>query len=168
MALRVYRLAPRKARIEVCGTSVSLYLPAYFGRRRWQLDGTGLAVTDLTGLPESSVAGDDRAPARSGRPVLIPYLFTTSPLTVPNLLLQFTIPHAVPPLRLSAAVSPNTELPFGYWSSRGTTGCALHGVLLRAVDLAAAADRLRQAGAVVTDDPQAWLHARRRGTAEPT
>jgi hypothetical protein len=66
VALRVYRLAPRKARIEVCGTSVSSYLPAYFDRRRWQFDGTALAATDLTGLPESSAAGDHRAPARFG------------------------------------------------------------------------------------------------------
>jgi hypothetical protein len=34
--LRTYRLAPRKARLDVAEGSVSMYIPAWFGRRRWK------------------------------------------------------------------------------------------------------------------------------------
>ncbi|MBW3630226.1 MAG: hypothetical protein KY464_13120 [Gemmatimonadetes bacterium] len=46
--LRNYRLTPRKARIELVGDAAVLVLPGYFGRRRWGVKLSDLAVVDLT------------------------------------------------------------------------------------------------------------------------
>lgn len=46
--LRNYRLNPRKARVDVVGDAAVLALPVYFGRRRWVVKLSDIAVVDLT------------------------------------------------------------------------------------------------------------------------
>lgn len=98
--LRNYRLTPRKACIELVGDAAALVLPGYFGRRRWAVTLSDLAVVDLTAPNlaadvEEDVFRDDLA---------IPYFFTTGPVTTPTTLLLFATPQRVPPLRMSAEI----------------------------------------------------------------
>ena len=89
--LRTYRIAPRKAAIEIDGARVSLYLPVYFGRRRWELNASDLAVMDRTRLAATSEFEQDDSDPYAGvvlrRGITIPYLPTTGPAAEPNLAL---------------------------------------------------------------------------------
>ncbi len=161
--LRNYRLTPRKARIELVGDAAVLVLPGYFGRRRWGVKLSDLAVVDLTAPNlaadvEEDVFRDD---------LTIPYFFTTGPVTAPTTLLLFDTPQRVPPLRISAAWVPNMDLPFGYRESRSERGALLDGALLRAEDPSSAADRLVLAGARRVHDPAGWLRANRDVVTDP-
>lgn len=167
VALRVWRLAPRKARLDIRGSVVSLYLPTYFGRRRWELNADQVAVADLEQLVDTGSDGGTEPDVVYRSPVTVPYLFTTGPYTSPNLLILFASRSRVPPLRLLPVIAPNVELPFGFWSSRSESGDLADGVMLRAVDPAAAVDRLVAAGAVRTDDSDTWLVEHRDLVIDP-
>ncbi|MBO2460185.1 hypothetical protein [Actinomadura violacea] len=160
--LRTYRLA-RGAYLRGTGGELALRLPAYFGRRPWRVPMSEVGVVDLTS-PRTALqkAGDVHA-----EPVVAPYLSTTGPLTRPTTLLLFTTPQRVPPLRLLAAIAPNSPLPFGYRASRSAEGGRLDGVLLRAADPGDAADRLVAAGAQRVDDPALWLREHRKRVTDP-
>ena len=186
------------------GTLVSLYLPAYFGRRHWTLDATQIVVTDLTRLPASVVAdegdgtGQDpwagEPPVLYRHPVAVPYLVATPYWSTgpgwmrggdwkwpPTVALLFPAPQRVPPLHLPRVAiglvlallgvsllvrrpgapillpllvwltrvfalmllgGPFFDAPLGFWSTRSGPGVRLDGVLLRAVNPAAAVERL--------------------------
>lgn len=161
--LQIYRISPRKARIELQDDAVGLFLPSYFGRRRFEIPISGLTVCDLTSpltsdLPTEDVFMHD---------ISIPYLFTTGPLTMPTLLLLFSSPLRVPPLRMLTAIAPNTELPFGWKESRSKRGAFVDGVLLRAPNTSQAACQLIEVGAHKIDDPSRWLHENRERIVDP-
>lgn len=73
----------------------------------------------------------------------------------------------MPRLRFVASAASNVDLPFGYRSSRSKEGAKVDGALLRAVDPAAALERLREAGAEVTTDPTLWLAEHRTLVTDP-
>jgi hypothetical protein len=164
--LRTYRLNPRKSRIDLRGDRLSMYLPGFFGKSRWDMTAPDVAVCDLQTLPRD---GEDEDPGEfffEGG-VRLPYFFTTGPVTAPTLALLFRTPQRVPPLRFVASAASNVDLPFGYRSSRSKEGATVDGALLRATDSAAALDRLRRAGAEVTTDPTLWLAEHRALVTDP-
>jgi hypothetical protein len=166
--LQAFRFNWRKSCIKTDGTGVLVYLPAYFSRL-WVLDGAQLGVVDLTRTSEpstnSATTEPDAVYLRCLRPSTIPSVSTTTWLARrPNLLLLFTAPYRVPPVRRAAVWAGSSsstpryfESRFAYRTSRTTSGLSLDGVLLRAIDPAAAVHRLQQTGARQTDDPNAWL-----------
>lgn len=165
--LRNYRLAPRKARIELIDGTARLHLPQYFGRRPWSLPVGDMAVADLTSSSSCSTAVEEPEPLFA-RPIRIPYLFTTGPATEPNLIVLFGEPKRVPPLRWSAAIAPNTDLPFGFFESRAQGGASVDGVMLRTADPVAAVAKLVAAGVEPFSDGLCWLASRRRIVTDPT
>jgi hypothetical protein len=162
MRLKAYRFTGRKPWVafDTRTETVSLILPGYFGGRGWPIPAGRVAVRDLTAasLPED---GAQPEPVLADE-LVVPYLLTTGPLTRPNLLLMFTEPQRVPPLRLGAALAPNTDLPFGYRSTRSSRGSHIDGVLLRARDPAALSRRILAAGAGRLGDPIQWLYEHRQ------
>lgn len=161
--LKTYRISPRKARIEFEGGAAELFLPTYFGRSRLCVPLNGLAVCDLT----SPFLVDSPADDVFHQPIVLPYLFTTGPATVPTLLLLFADPQRVPPLRGTAAWAPNLDLPFGWKSSRSPEGAFVDGVLLRASHPAEASRRLAEAGATEVHDPAQWMREHRDRIVDP-
>lgn len=159
--LRTYRLAPRKAHIAVGPGEVSLFVPGFFGRRRWTLRPTDVAAVDLT-----AIETEDGVIVPEG--VVAPYLPTTSPMTDPTLMLLFKTPQRVPPIRLSIAFAPNVDVPFGYLRSRSEEGEYADGVLLRAPNAAQAVRTLVAAGADSVIQPAAWISARRPRLGDST
>lgn len=121
-------------------------------------------MTDLAGQKPSNWVGEDVF----RNEIIIPYFFTTGPVTRPTMLLLFRRPQRVPALRAIAAVAPNVELPFGWRESRSPKGANVDGVLVRAVDASDAVSRLVQAGATLADDPSQWLRDHREVVSHPT
>lgn len=160
--LRNYRYAPRKARVEIRGDELELFLPPYFGRRRWSVPIGNTAVTDLTSVQDTS-SREDLYPDG----ISIPYFFTAGPATSPTILLLFRQPTRVPPLRALTAYAPNVDLPFGYFQTRSAKGAFVDGPLLRAVDPPSAAQQLVAAGVERVDDPSRWLRSHRRTLTDP-
>ena len=158
--LRCYRFVPRKPVVDVGDGVVVLRLPAYFGRHRWviPLDQVAL-VAELA--PEEGELGSDACFVRG---VDLPYLFTTGPATVPNLVLLFAEAQRVPPVRLVVA---QRVVDLGWFGTRSRRGEVLDGVALRAVDADAASSALVGAGVERVDEPMAWLEERREVTRDP-
>jgi len=161
IALRSYRVHVRKSRIEVVGDDAELVLPASFGSRRLVVPLRDITVVDLT----SPTLVEDEVFFR--RPPVIPYFFTTGPATEPTTTLLFRTSRRVPPLKVSVAMAPNMDLPFGWWESRSAGGAHVDGVDLRAVDPVDAARRLTSAGARRTDDPAQWLRDHHQAVDDP-
>ncbi|CAJ59222.1 MULTISPECIES: hypothetical protein [Frankia] len=158
--LKAYWYAVRKPRVVHEAGVVSLVLPGYFGDRPWSIPVDRVAVRDLSSAPlPEDIPEPEPVLARQ---VTIPYLFTTGPLTLPNLLLMFTEPQRVPPLRLGPAMAPNSDLPFGYFSTRAERGAYVDGVKLRAENPSGLERLLLAAGATRFEDPVRWLHRHRQ------
>jgi hypothetical protein len=163
--LRAYRFNWRKptALVDAAAGSVELYLPAYFGRHRWRLDASELAVVD----PASAGGGPVSSEVYFAAPPLVPYLFTTGPATMPTTGLLFQRAQRVPPIRMAASWAPNSNVPIGVRESRTSGGAHLDGVFLRFEDPAAAHGALLRAGATTTTDPDAWLARHRTLVVDP-
>ena len=100
--------------------------------------------------------------------VKIPYLFTTGPLTQPNILLVFATPQRVPALRRAVDMAPNVSLPFTARMTRSAQGVFLDGVTLRAEgEEPVVRGRLIAAGLTPVEDITAWLVAHRETTSDP-
>ncbi len=163
LRLKTYRLSPRKSTVWVDSNSAALYLPTYFGRRRWAVPLGELGVLDLT--VEQWDAGEEDVLFASG--LLVPYFFTTGPATTPTTALLFKQPQRVPPIRALAAWAPNTDVPVGVLESRSGHGADLDGVLLRFEEPAEARDVLVGWGAEPVVDELAWLKRHRRTVEDP-
>ena len=161
--LKAYRINPRKPTMKVDTGAVELYLPSYFGRRRWHLHAREVAVVDL----ETPGGGSTPSGAVFATPPLLPYLFTTGSHTMPTTALLFEHPQRVPPIRRVAAWAPNTDLPIGVFESRSKNGAHLDRVFLRFHEPALATQALIRAGATATADPDRWLAGRRRILSDP-
>jgi hypothetical protein len=164
-SLKAYRFHIRKptARVDSAAGSVELYLPAYFGRHRWRLEASGLAVVDLATVGDGSIGSG----TVFATPPLVPYFFTTGPGTTPTTGLLFVHPQRVPPIRPLAAWAPNTDVPIGVLESRSKTGADIDGLLLRFDDPAGVAQALLRAGAQSTTDPDRWLEGHRQIVSDP-
>lgn len=157
--LRAYWFVPRKPSLTIDRDAMVLRLPAWFGRHRWRIP---LAEAAL--LPEL-VEGEERtSDAFFVRGIEIPYLFTTGPITEPNIGLLFREPQRVPPVRLVVA---QRYLPIGWLGSRSARGEVLDGVDLRAQDPVAAREVLAAHGVGAADQPLEWLAAHREVTEDP-
>ncbi|ADP81190.1 hypothetical protein [Pseudofrankia inefficax] len=164
--LKSYRLAVRKPSVVSRDGNIEMTLPTYFGGRKWIIPLRQIAVRDLSAAPSVDNTAD-REPVLA-RELRVPYLFTTGPVTKPNLQLMFDEPQRVPPVRLAAAFAPNTDLPFGYRSTRSQIGDHVDGVLLRAYDSAKLSRLLKAAGARPFDDPTSWMHEHRTIVSDAT
>ncbi|WP_241842487.1 hypothetical protein [Pseudofrankia sp. BMG5.36] len=162
--MKAYWFVIRKPRVVCDGGAVRMMLPGYFGGRAWAIPARHVAVQDLSATPPAEGAQEPQPVL--ARELAVPYLFTTGPMTRPNLLLMFTEPQRVPPLRLDAALAPNTDLPFGYRSTRSEKGARVDGVLLRADNPAALRQSVLTAGGSSLDDPVGWLYEHREVVAD--
>jgi hypothetical protein len=161
--LQTYRIHLRRARIELEGGDAQLFLPSFFGSARFRVPLSELHVCDLSSPLLSESPGEDVY-----RDALaIPYFFTTAPVAAPTLLLLFATRQRVPPLRALTAFAPNTDLPFGWRSSRTDAGALIDGALLRTPDPTEASRRLVEAGATEVTDPDHWLREHRERIADP-
>ena len=159
-----YRIALRKPRLEVFAGTLSMTLPSYFGRRRWDIPVKDIAVVDLL---DPAYAEDAERDLPEIEGVSVPYIVTTGPYTTPTLMLLFARPQRVPPLRLATALAPNIEMPWGYRSSRSERGDHADGITLRAVDSVTASEMLARAGATRATKPLTWLATRRPELVDP-
>lgn len=158
--LKAYWFAIRKPRVVCGGGVISMILPGYFGGRQWTVPAGHAAVRDLSAAPLPEDAQEPEPVLASE--LAVPYLFTTGPMTRPNLLLMFTEPQRVPPLRLAASLASNTDLPFGYRSTRSKRGAHVDGILLRADNPAVLCRSIVAAGGSHFDDPVRWLREHRQ------
>ncbi|WP_232794382.1 MULTISPECIES: hypothetical protein [Pseudofrankia] len=157
--MKAYWFVIRKPRVVCDGGAMQMILPGYFGGRSWAIPARHVAVQDLSATPP--MAGAQEPEPVLAHELIVPYLFTTGPMTRPNLLLMFTEPQRVPPLRLVTALAPNTDLPFGYRSTRSEKGAHVDGILLRADNPAALRESVLTAGGSALDDPVGWLYEHR-------
>jgi hypothetical protein len=149
--LRTYRLSRKRHCIQLSAGIARVSLPQYFGRATWDVRIDAIGVTDLSGVGESKGWAD----ANLRSVPRVPYLFTTGPMTSPNLMLLFRTPQRLPPVRRIVAVAPNVDLPFRYREAR--SGALVDGVLFRAVDAQSATATLIEGGAELVDDAASWL-----------
>lgn len=158
--LRNYWYTLRTPEIRLTADGAVVRLPTYFAST-WTIPWEQLAVTDLTQLADPG-PGDD---VEFAELLSVPYFFTTGPVFPPNLLLTFQTPQRVPPLTAVAAIAPNVDLPFGYFSTRSEAGDVVDGMLLRVKDPTAAVAALASTGASSVSAPVKWL-AQRRTTVQ--
>jgi hypothetical protein len=163
--LRNYWYTIRTPKILCTADQAALRLPAYFGGSVWQLSWNEIAVMDLTATDSEEQESQDDVEFESW--LSVPYFFTTAPVSTPNLLLLFRHPQRVPPLTAVAAIAPNVDLPFGFFSTRSAEGDLVDGVLLRADDATRAALTLSDYGAERFSDPVAWMAAHRKTVHDP-
>jgi hypothetical protein len=160
-----YRFNWRAPFVEVAPDGVRIVLPRFFGSTPWVVPLRDVATVDMSvDDPGSDIGPDDVVFERA---VALPYLFTTSYLRSPNLILLFRERQQVPPLRWSAARDPNLDLPFTRRESRSVHGAHLDGVALRTPDGAAALDALRGAGVEVAFSATGWLAGHRTVSRDP-
>jgi hypothetical protein len=158
LALKSYWYTRRKPYLELTDDVATLRAPAWF-RGNWAIATSELGVVDLK---DDRVKFGDANKAVIASGVLIPYLFTTGPLTNPTTCLLFRSPQRVPPVALAGAIAPNSALGVGYRESRSEHGATLDGCLLRFDDGTEAHRALIRAGAEAVLDPVAWLSEHRR------
>lgn len=156
--LKTYRIALRKAHVEIRPGELALQVPSYFGRNVWRLPIGEVSVVDLSS-PNATVEGSDVY----AEPLAIPYLATTSPNVRPTLMLLFTTPLPMPPLR----TKPEFMEFGGSHAPRPAAVTRVDGVALRAHRPAEATARLVAAGVHHVRDPRAWLRRHRRPVTDP-
>jgi len=160
--LKAYRIAPRKPWVAVVDGLVTFRLPGFLGKRTFSTPIGNVGAVDPRLLGESAVAED----VVYEMPIVVPYAYTTSATTAPNVGVVFREPVAVPtPLLLRQRVD---ELA----PKRGATadlpaGRYVDGLLLRAVDPDTAIETLAVAGAERVVDPDAFFAAHRAIESDP-
>lgn len=159
--LRSYHLG-RRSWLHVEAGTVSIHLPAYFGGRPWDLPASALAVASKSGDHDES---DDVDGPVFERGLVIPYFFTSGPMTTPNLTLLFERPERLPPVRRFATY--NSDLPFSGRATRSADGVLVDGVELRAVDAQDTVSQLMTGGVRRVVDPVEWFAQRRQLIADP-
>jgi hypothetical protein len=167
IALRRFRLLSRASYVDVDRSGATLVIPRVFGRRgRWfiPLDVIGVVVPDHGAAIEKVVLrGTTNGEWVTRTEFHVPYVATTSPLTAPNLVLLFTVPQRVLPIRFFAG----RDLDLSWRQTRGQDGVGVDGVALRAVDPEAARLALLGQGARVVADPDAFVEQYREVVRDP-
>jgi hypothetical protein len=160
--LQAYRVAPRKPWVRVAGDAVTFRLPGWFGGRTFAVPLADVGVVDLD-LVQDAPAAD----VVYAEPVVVPYVYTTGPMTAPNLRLVFRRPVALPPFRF--VVRQMGAEPAPKRAARGDrpAGRYVDGLLLRAADPRAAVAQLAAAGAERVTDVDGWLAAHRPLVTDP-
>jgi hypothetical protein len=167
--LRAFRINPRKAYLDLLPGQISLYLPAYFGRRLLELPtvGAAFALDDSGAPPIDQVSGAEDEDAFFREAIVIPYFPTASVVRGPNTMILLPTRVRMPPLRRTMMFNQNISLPFGYRQSRSEKGVFLDGVELAVADLASARIALMQAG-LTEESASKWLAAHRELEQDPT
>jgi hypothetical protein len=160
--LRAFRLNRRKAYLDLLPGQVSLFLPAYFGRRLLELPtaGAAFAMDDLGAPPIEQMSGGQDDDVYFREAIVIPYFPTASVLRGPNMVILLPAPVRMPALRRLMMFNQNISLPFGYRQSRSEEGVWLDGVELAVADPASARIALMNAG-LMEESPSKWLAAHR-------
>ena len=161
--LRAYRIAPRKPWLRIDGDLVVVRAPAWFGGKTFAAPIASTGVVDLDLVQESPEVDD----VVFEEPVVTPYLYTSGPMTQPNMGLVFAEPVLLAPFRWIVRSQSSEIAPKR--SARGgrPAGHYVDGLLLRAVDPKAAVEALVAAGAEPVVAPDAWLAARRARVEDP-
>lgn len=167
IALRRFRLLSRESYIDVDRSGATLVIPRVFGRRgRWFIPLEVIGVV----VPTQGAAIDKGGASRSmdGEWVTrsefrVPYMATTSPLASPNLVLLFTVPQPVLPIRWFAG----HDLDLSGRQTRKHDGVRVDGVELRAVDPEAGRLALLGHGARPVTDPNAFVEQHREVVRDP-
>jgi hypothetical protein len=166
--LRTFRIAPRRAVIDVTATELQVFLPAFFGRRRLTVPISNAAMEcypeDERELESEYDAGDELYFKDVVRIANFP---TASALKDGNLLLLFREPVRAPPLRWYMALNNDVSFPFGFRESRSETGAWIDGALLRADDPRAACEELRRVGVTQVEAGIEWLGQHRELETDP-
>ena len=167
IALRRYRFLSRKSYVEVDRSGATLVVPRIFGGQgRWfiPLDVIGVVLPAQRAAIDNEVlhgsADGDWVTREEFR---VPYMATTSPMAPPNLVLLFTVPQPVPPIRWFAG----RDLNLSWRQIREQAGVTLDGVELRAVDPEAARLALLGHGARPVADPDAFVQQYRDVVRDP-
>ncbi|HUR77339.1 MAG TPA: hypothetical protein VMZ22_05290 [Acidimicrobiales bacterium] len=153
--IKSYWFSWRKPRLNVFGERVELVLPSYF-TEPWWIPADEVAAFDLT--------RDDDPPFEDG--LTAPYLPTTSPLSSETLLLLFTRPQRVPPVKWVTRFANNVDVPWGYRRSRSEEGDFADGVMLRATNPSHAV-RALTAGRGTVPVARDWLRRVRPELSDP-
>jgi hypothetical protein len=158
--LRHYRLFARTPCLDVSSTHVVMHLPSFFGgKRNMVIPIREMAVVD----PNMTADRIDKPPVVYVTGLRLPYLATTTSNMPANVVLLFTTPQRIPPLRWGGAMTSG----LGRRASRSPDGVLIDGVALRAVRAQAAIDAVGGAGAERVADGDAWLRAHRETTRDP-
>ena len=161
--LKSYRIAPRKPWLRIDVDAVVMRMPSWFGGRTFSVPLASTGVVDLDLVQESpEVEGTVYA-----EPVVIPYVYTTGPATLPNLGLVFAEPVPLPKLRWLVASQVSGDVPKRSARDGRPAGRYVDGLLLRAVDPQTAIELLAASGAERVTAPEAWLDARRARIEDP-
>ena len=161
--LKSYRLTWRKPWLAVEGGVVTFRLPGFFGGKTFSTPVSNVGVVDPRLLGEEPGTAEDVV---FEVPVVVPYAYTTSAMTVPNVGLTFREPVRLPmPLLLRSrvdALAPKRGAVGGL-----PPGRYVDGLMLRAVDPDAAIAALAGAGAERVLEPEAWFVAHRAHETDP-
>ncbi len=160
--LRRWRLISRDAHVDVDATGVTLVVPRVFGgRRTWFVPMSTVGVLLEPALVDGGWEDGEEWVTRDA--FRTPYLSTTSPWADPNLVLLFTVPQPIPPIRWTAA----RDLDISPFATRRAEGFVVDGVELRAVDPRAAREALLANGALGIEDPHAFVERHRDVVRDP-
>ena len=154
--LRSYRLA-RRAWLRVSGDRLYVRAPGWWGGREWSVSLSLVAV----------VEGEPAQETLYAEPIVTPYVYTTSMLAPPNLVLVFSEPLPVPDLRRLVRGQLSAEFPQRPLRDGRPAGRYTDGLLFRAVDPAMAVESLVAAGAARVGDPDDWLRRGREVVTDP-
>jgi len=164
--LAAWRLAPRKAAIDVVDHQLRLYAPTYFANKRLVVPVDEVGVHALVPAPDEEDSRDSEEPeAWFENGIRFLDLPTKWQYSSPNLMLLFHRPARVPPVRWLLAL--NNPLPLGFWASRSERGELVDAVLVRCVQLDVAVDNLVRVGAQRVAEPIDWLAQRRATASDP-
>lgn len=167
IALRRFRLLSRESYVEVDRSGATLVIPRVFGRRgRWfiPLDVIGVVLpAQGAAIDKGVLHGTTHGEWVTREQFHVPYMATTSPMASPNLVLLFTVPQRVLPIRWFAG----RDLDLSWRRTRGQEGVRVDGVALRTVDPEAARLALLGHGARVVTDPNAFVEQHREVVRDP-
>lgn len=178
IALVTWRIAPRKAALDVLPGELSAYLPTFFGGHRLVMPIHGTAVgpvdederyeygDEYGELPRDWDAAEEDD-IYFAEPPRIAEFPTPAVIKPGNLLLLFDRPVRVPVLRRVVALAGNSPLAFTRRETLSEQGAHIDGALLRAVDPHDARERLIRAGVTPVEEPFGWLAERREVHSDP-
>jgi len=159
--LRRYRLASRPAYVDVDGGHLTVRLPSYFGAELWRIPVAEVCIVDRG--YEGQVQREVTTGKWLTRPVAIPFLRTTSPLSGTNLELHFRSKQRLPQISFRGAL--NATVP--YVLAKTAAGTWVDGVALRVLDPDSASRALAGAGCDTTRAPSWWIADHREVTTDP-
>lgn len=162
LPLAAWRLAPRKAALEVVGGELRLFAPSFFGSHRMVVPLADVGVHAAPAGPDVDVEEPDLW-FEDG--LLLLDLPTKWQASAPDLVLVFTRPVRVPPLR--GLLLLNNPLPVGWRATRSERGEHADGVLLRCPAPDALVEKLVAHGVRRAGDPLEWFAAHRATVQDP-